>query len=336
MCVDIEGNIYLRTDKEVVRYDTKTWREVPWDYGERRKARFNGPPADTISALPIPGDRPMWYHMGGMSVSPKGHLAVMCPNEKKKSNEPRGLLQKMTKDASANETRYEPAVYPGRHRFGEIHVWDRHGKIVYEDVIPGLPVLDGIAIDNADNIYVMAHSARRLDGKVFFDAQSGTLMRFSPRGARILNNEGGSMAEKTPIRLPKTEEPRRPKELNKFWVDGADWFFGGVGHCLRNSGGCNCWHSRFALDYFARSFAPESHRYSVAVVDSAGNLVTRLGSYGNPDDKGVHFVYPNFVATHTDRRLFVADPGNGRIASVKLGYHAEAKIALKDVKDEGK
>lgn len=33
-------------------------------------------------------------------------------------------------------------------------------------------------------------------------------------------------------------------------------------------------------------------------------------------------------ATDTDRRLFIADPGNQRIASVKLGYHAEEKVAL--------
>jgi hypothetical protein len=42
------------------------------------------------------------------------------------------------------------------------------------------------------------------------------------------------------------------------------------------------------------------------------------------------------VASHTDRRLVIADAGNARIQSVKLGYHAEEKIALKDVPDQGK
>ena len=34
------------------------------------------------------------------------------------------------------------------------------------------------------------------------------------------------------------------------------------------------------------------------------------------------------VAGHTDHRLFIADFGNARIVSVKLGYHASEKIAL--------
>ena len=45
---------------------------------------------------------------------------------------------------------------------------------------------------------------------------------------------------------------------------------------------------------------------------------------------------PRFVATHSDRRLFIQDTGNARIVSVKLGYHAEEKVALKDVPDAGK
>jgi hypothetical protein len=43
-----------------------------------------------------------------------------------------------------------------------------------------------------------------------------------------------------------------------------------------------------------------------------------------------------YVGTETDRRLFIHDASNGRILSVKLGYHAEEKVALKDVPDPGK
>ena len=48
----------------------------------------------------------------------------------------------------------------------------------------------------------------------------------------------------------------------------------------------------------------------------------------------VSFFHAAFAATHTDRRLFVADIGNARIVSVKLQYHAEKKLALKDVPDQ--
>jgi hypothetical protein len=42
-------------------------------------------------------------------------------------------------------------------------------------------------------------------------------------------------------------------------------------------------------------------------------------------------MHPAFVAVHTDRRLFIQDYGNARTVSVRLGYHAEATVALKDV-----
>jgi hypothetical protein len=43
-----------------------------------------------------------------------------------------------------------------------------------------------------------------------------------------------------------------------------------------------------------------------------------------------------YLATHTDRRLFITDNGNRRILAVKLGYHASARVALKDVPDRAR
>jgi hypothetical protein len=126
-----------------------------------------------------------------------------------------------------------------------------------------------------------------------------------------------------------------------------------MGYCGKNNSTCHCPKFQAAHDYFARSFVPETQHYSVAVLDAAGNLVMRIGDYGNVDD-GVPLVtdekvklwkprgmggdevglfYPAYLATHTDRRVFVNDPGNARIVSVKLGYHADHRTALKDVKD---
>lgn len=44
-------------------------------------------------------------------------------------------------------------------------------------------------------------------------------------------------------------------------------------------------------------------------------------------------IYAPYLATDTDRRLFIADVGNARIVSVKLNYHEEARCRLADVKD---
>ena len=139
------------------------------------------------------------------------------------------------------------------------------------------------------------------------------------------------------------------------WIEGAEWMYGGVGYAGFNSshagGGCACWFSRFCLDSFARSIAPEPQIFSVAVLDSAGNLITRIGRFGNADDgkplvgsaelkspnslggDEVGLFYACYVGTHTDRRIFISDVGNGRILSVKLGYYQEERVAMKDVPD---
>ncbi len=126
-------------------------------------------------------------------------------------------------------------------------------------------------------------------------------------------------------------------------MEGAEWFYGGLGFAGksagRSGGGCDCYNARFALDYLGRSFAPELDHCSVAVLDTAGNLIVRVGRYGNADSAGsdsavplggdeVGLFYAPYVATHTDRRLFIADPGNARIVSVKLGYHATEEVSL--------
>lgn len=57
----------------MVRYDLKTWREIPWDYGEEGKDT-----ADILSGLMLPSAASGCYSQGGLSVSVKGHLAVAC------------------------------------------------------------------------------------------------------------------------------------------------------------------------------------------------------------------------------------------------------------------
>jgi hypothetical protein len=138
--------------------------------------------------------------------------------------------------------------------------------------------------------------------------------------------------------------------IGQVWVEGAEWMYGGVGFNGFNAGpggGCDCYTSRFDLDDFARSFAPEVDHNSVAILDRNGNLVLRVGRYGNYDD-GVPLVkdgasprarslggdevglfHAQYVGTHTDRRLYIADAGNMRILSVKLDYHESHTTPLK-------
>jgi hypothetical protein len=212
-----------------------------------------------------------------------------------------------------------------------------------------------VALGRDDSIYVMHAPTRVHDGKPYFDHMSETLMKIRPGAGKVISSTDGA-----PIPLPKEDAPKRPPDLlstrhGSAWAEGAEWQYGGVGFAGFNmhgaGGGCACWFARFALDYFDRSFAPEPYQFRVAVLDSGGNLILRIGQYGNVEDgrplvaeggpkatrslggDEVGLVHACFVGTHTDRRLFISDIGNARILSVKLGYHATETVALKDVPD---
>ncbi len=358
MAFDRDGHVYLRSADMIVRYDPETWREVPFDYGEERPAVASGGgslsrSAEVISGAVFPGNR--GWHQGGMHVNAHGDIVI-------------GALYEVNPASRHDETtlhkgeRFEPSMYPGRRydpggRFGGmmVHVIDRHGQMLHADAVPGLlSVMSGVALDADRNVYLLAHRTRAFDGEAGWNPLSGTLMRFTPGQNRILSAFGAPVPMGTP--------PARHPDLlygrarGQTWVEGAHWFYGGGGWGAGNtpaSSTCTCHATRFTLDYYARSFTPEVERYNVGVVDSAGNLMVRVGQYGNVDDgkplvkdggppnprsiggDEVALFHPAYVATHTDRRLFIADSGNARIASVKLGYHTGETVALKDVPDAG-
>jgi len=353
LAFDLNGLIYLRTDTQVSRFEPGSWREVPWDYGEERPAPgFDGDGQKLIAVVTLPGTgRPGCFHLGGFGVSPKGHILASCYNIRSLEVRIPGAF-----DAKFAEGRpYAPPVYPGRMRWGEVHVWDQHGRLLYEDAVKGLPMTDGLAMDKDDNIYALVAANRVLDGKEYPLERSETLMKFKPGKGRIV-----STRKEVPIPMPAEAGPKRPFDIVKgfagpSWVEGAEWLYGGVGfggfNSSKGGGGCACWNARFALDLFARSFAPELNRFCVAVLDANGNLILRVGKYGNADDgkplvpdgspegprplggDEVALCHPSYVATHTDHRLFIADYGNYRILSVRLDYHATEKVRLADVPD---
>ena len=369
LAFDMEGHIYLRSRYELVRYNPVTWREVPFDYGEERtQIAYNSSSrarADVISAIPLYTGT-LW-HKGGLWVNPKGHIVISCyatkdlmPHYEKRTDakmigggSPPGKNEKHVKGNV-----FVPRFFPGRNYYGEIHIYDKHGVSIHKDQVPGIAIIDGLFIDQDDSVYCMAGSTRVLDGKKYFSDFTGTLMKFKLNKGRVITAGKG----RQPVVLPKGDEPKRPHDIigtvqGHAWVKDAEWFYGGVGYAGRAAGShrmggatCACYNTRFTMDYFNRSFAPEFDRYSVAVLDSNGNLILRIGKYGNVDngiplipESGIRnpvsvggdevaLFYACYVAAHTDKRLFIADAGNARILSVKLGYHSEEKVALKDVK----
>lgn len=361
-----DGLIYLRTGSVVGRFDPVTWREVPFDYGEECVAAYSydGRHARLVGGLVMPSEKtnPSWHH-GGMAINANGDLVVTCYNEHSR----RIPARKTEKADRRIETSrpYTPRQYPGRWSSGhEVHIWDRTGRIRYEDCLAGHPrIVAGIGIDADCNICANISASVMVEGVPYwkrvghrFD-QVGTLVKLPPNRGKFVTSSSGAA-----VRLE--ERPNRPPDLDGFWIEGAEWLYPGVGR-VQWGMDCSCWNSRFVLDYFARSFAPEHDRFSVAVLDAAGNLVVRIGRYGNVDDGipleqqevvasggGAHRSTPRvfnslggdevalfdgtYLATHTDRRLFIADPGNARILSVRLDYHTTERIPLKEVPDKGR
>ncbi len=350
MVIDTRKHCYLRTTEVIARYDMNTWREIPFDYGEERTASFsyNTKDAKLMSGLVLPTQKPVYWHQQGFDVNFNGDIAVFCFNAKKaakrKYNDGRREREMQSKP-------YTPTMYPGRIRYGELHVFDKHGRVKAMDVAQGLPDGHGTCIDAKGNVYVLIRGARYYEKGKVLGGSSGTMAKFSPGKRGKLVTMG-----KTSIRLSDDKKPDRAPDVQvpragDAWFENAEWLYGGVGYC--RAAPCQCWNCRFALDFLGRTFVPEMVRSQFAVLDTNGNLITRIGRYGNVDEgkpshpakrepphqrsiggDEVALMYAPYVATHTDRRLFIADPGNARILSVKLGYHASHTTPLKDVPDE--
>jgi hypothetical protein len=213
--------------------------------------------------------------------------------------------------------------------------------------VRGVGYIDGVFIDKDDNLYVTSAATRA----GYFSKLTGTLVKLEPRGKILTTEATIPLGARRPDRAPDTNDGA----IGTAWWENAEWFYGGIGFTGKDAGAshaCNCANYRPAHDYFARTFVPETQHQTVAVLDSNGNLVMRIGQYGNVDD-GVPLIgerevegwqpkplggdevglfYPVYLGTHTDRRLYVTDPGNMRIVGVKLDYHTSAKIALADVR----
>lgn len=338
MAFDINGNAYLRTENWVVRYDLKSMKEIPFDYGqEAQKVGFqeSGRSTSIISGIKITGEKgPSSFQLGGIDVSANGNIAVTY------------YFSDSYLAGNQIKNGYFPKVFPGRDRSWVIHVWDKFGKLKYEDAFPGVKRPDDIAIDVDDNLYALTRGIGSNSTEKFQNLWSTTLIKAKAGNAKVLTDR------ETTIPLPKSSEPSRKPELtnaNAFdgnsWVENAEWLYGGVG--IDGKGPCHCEaNSQIALDYFKRSFVVETHRSDVVVIDTSGNTVLRIGKYGNIEDglplikdggpknprsiggDEVAIISVKFLATHTDKRLFLADIANQRILSIKLFYHTEEKIKL--------
>ncbi len=128
-----------------------------------------------------------------------------------------------------------------------------------------------------------------------------------------------------------------------YYIRGSKWIYRGFGPVypgkdIRGTdGGCVCRSGRFSLDRFGRLLVPDVLRFSVGLVDGAGNEILRFGAYGNQDSLGAGSAQPvpaipMYYPIAVDSLLpyvYVADYGNRRVVRVKLTHSAEETCALR-------
>ena len=120
-------------------------------------------------------------------------------------------------------------------------------------------------------------------------------------------------------------------------MEGAEWLYAGIGP-IKHSG-CQCPTSRLHLDWYKRTYAPEGYRHSFAAIDTAGNLITHIGRYGNFDSiSGPKSKVPvggdniamfeNRFMSGTDNYLVYEAWGEGLVV-LRINYHAEETVEIK-------
>lgn len=328
MTFDINGLAYLRTKDKIARFDPTNWKEIPFDYGNEidKLTTWDINKKDVVSAIPFTSDFESSSQLGGMTVSPNGNIAVTIFNSKQDKN--RGIN-----------------IYPGRSISWQIKIWNFRGQLINEDAVGGIGRLVGINMDSNDNIYMMVAGRSKSKGEVYYHPISCTYVKTKPK-TKFINTEAL-------IPIPETNKPKREPEIlaadyaGDIWIEGSEWYLGGVGFDGKRNH-CHCSsQSRPALDIYSRSFLPEVDRYSVLVVDSNGNEILRFGRYGNVDDgaplikeKGpsnpnsiggdeVAIMHGQMLAVQSNKRIFISDLGNARVLSVLLNYHETKLLKVK-------
>jgi hypothetical protein len=91
-----------------------------------------------------------------------------------------------------------------------------------------------------------------------------------------------------------------------------------------------------AIDAADRVFAADYTMYHVKVLDTSGNLITRIGAWGNADCRGPGSTYPRpeiaFGWVHSidafGDALYASDKDLRRVVKVRMDYRQTKEVTL--------
>jgi hypothetical protein len=204
-------------------------------------------------------------------------------------------------------------VLPGLdtpHR-AHVHKYGPDGNLSRELLLEEVGCPAGITVDPQGNLYVVAAPVQLTRGATFLDGAAirpggpynGALYQFPPsggKGVRVATLERDVAAE------------------------GHNWTLPGVSP--RVNFHCSCPEMTLTgsmVDSHGRLFVPDVYTFAVKVVDRAGNLIRRVGGYGNADEglagNAPRFLMPIATAVSGDK-LWVLDMRNNRLVQCRLDY----------------
>jgi hypothetical protein len=176
----------------------------------------------------------------------------------------------------------------------------------------------------------------------------GSAMKFPPSGGKIWghkSNDGRKRAPQDiwdPGKAPAGATAYMDGYLGKrLKVEGALWRYPECGivpssNLRWGDPACCCLVSDLDADPYGRVYVPNAFRFTVDRLDTAGNLIERIGGYGNADSAGPKSRLPKpeiaFASPcHLDvaaGRLYVSDRVNQRITAIRFEWSAEKTCRL--------
>jgi hypothetical protein len=353
------GDIYMRltpAGRILSRYDPDTGKLVPLKGSqamEGRRGVFFKKEVPLIG-IPIAANKGARSFQDQMGIAPNCDMYMPCGIEAS------DIIRLREAGASV------PAKPLGPETGDVLKVYGQDGTLKCLNALPGLGSSNGIRIGRNGVVYMalqchpvgIAQPEGLAEGSRFNRAAWGTLVKFDSRLDQYpIGRIDGRWAR--PLEGEATHEwgHRVGPGDRHVRIENMIWDYPGVSQL--KMGGCTCPRSLFSLDGFERLFVPAMQTCTVNVLDANGNIVTRIGAYGNADCRGkdspvrdpgtgelrprrkddppglksplaepeIAFIEPSYTGV-SDEALYVLDRGNERIVRAALEYHAEETIDL--------
>ncbi|MBA4387501.1 MAG: hypothetical protein C0404_05930, partial [Verrucomicrobia bacterium] len=238
---------------------------------------------------------------------------------------------------------------------GTAWTYDANGELRRECAVIAGDLVNGVQMDEDHGIYFINARPRLFNEKSFLYGKAGkfgTNNRTHPFTGTLIKTAPDKECSVvlTGASVPVDELPKRPPEvaalnymsdayMNKgswCWVEGADWLYAGASPIV--DVGCSCPRQHLGLDWYKRVYVPEAYRHSIGILDTSGNLIMHVGSYGNFDDapggkngakpgaEDIRIMLTRFISA-TDNYLVYGDWAE-KLVVLKLAYQAEETVGI--------